>query len=86
VTLAEPEVVVEPRQAGLIAELGRELRDPRPNLPAVGISPVETLPADVRTTPVPTLPASDVPKYAVAWETVAGEWPPRHQSVLTNER
>lgn len=56
----EPEVIVEPGQAALLAELGRKLSGTRQAIPG---------------TAVPQMPEVEVPRYPEEWQTVAGEWP-----------
>jgi len=56
----EPEVVVEPDQAALLAELGRKLSGTRQAIPG---------------TAIPQMPEVEVPRYLEEWQTVAGEWP-----------
>jgi len=62
----EPEVVVEPAQAELLAELSRKMWGMRQAVPG---------------TTIPEMPEGDVPRYREQWETVAGEWPLVEQSV-----
>jgi hypothetical protein len=62
----EPEVVVEPAQAELLAELSRKMWGKRQAVPG---------------TTIPEMPEGDVPGYREEWETVAGEWPLVQQSV-----
>jgi hypothetical protein len=56
----EPEVIVEPAQAELLAELGRQLSGTRQAIPG---------------TAIPQMPEVEVPRYLDEWQTVAGEWP-----------
>jgi hypothetical protein len=56
----QPEVVVEPDQAALLAELGRKLSGTRQAIPG---------------TAIPQMPEVEVPRYLEEWQTVAGEWP-----------
>jgi hypothetical protein len=76
---AEVEVIVEPGQAGLLAEFGRTLRTVRQAAPG---TPVPRIEGASRETPVALAGASatDVPTYRGDWETVAGEWPLVHRS------
>lgn len=67
----EPEVVVEPAQAQLLAELSRRMWGTRQAVPG---------------TTIPEMPEGDVPRYREQWETVAGEWPLVQQSVPIGER
>jgi len=62
----EPEVVVEPAQAELLAELSRKMWGTRQAVPG---------------TTIPEMPEGDVPRYREQWEPVAGEWPLVQQSV-----
>jgi len=62
----EPEVVVEPAQAELLAELSRKMWGTRQAVPG---------------TTIPEMPEGDLPRYREQWETVAGEWPLVQQSV-----
>jgi hypothetical protein len=56
----EPEIVVEPDQAALLAELGRKLSGTRQAIPG---------------TAIPQMPEVEVPRYLEEWQTGAGEWP-----------
>ena len=56
----EPEVIVEPAQAELLAELGRKLSGTRQAIPG---------------TAIPQMPEVEVPRYLEEWQSVAGEWP-----------
>jgi len=56
----EPAVVVEPRQAELLAELGRR-----------GWERTEAGPG----ASLPNMPAAEAPAYGAEWEEVTGEWP-----------
>lgn len=69
--LTEPEVVVEPAQAELLAKLGRELWETRQAAPG---------------TTIQQLPHVELPRYRAEWETVAGEWPAVQQSVSNSGR
>jgi hypothetical protein len=62
----EPEVVVEPAQAELLAELSRKMWGTRQAVPG---------------TTIPEMPEGDVPRHREQWEPVAGEWPLVQQSV-----
>jgi hypothetical protein len=83
---AEAEVIVEPGQAELLVELGRQLRGVRQAAPGTSIPRIEVVPADAPATPIPAVQATDVPQYRGDWETVAGAWPFVHRSVLTSGR
>jgi hypothetical protein len=78
---AEPEVIVEPNQAELLAQLGRELPTVQAEAPATSAPRVEVLPADVPEAPIPQMEPTDVPTYRATWEAVEGEWPFVHRSV-----
>jgi hypothetical protein len=82
----ELEVIVEPGQAELLAQFGRELRTVQQE--ATGTTPprIETVPADAREASIPQMPATDAPAYRATWETVAGEWPFMHRSVPDSGR
>ena len=67
----EPEVIVEPAQAELLAEHSRELWGTRQAAPG---------------TTIRQLPEVEVPRYRAEWETVAGEWPAVQQSVSISGR
>jgi len=67
----EPEVIVEPAQAELLAQLGRKLWETRQAAPG---------------TTIPQMPDVEVPRYRQEWEAVAGEWPLVQQSVPIGER
>jgi len=75
------EVVVEPEQARLLADLGRKLRDVRAAAPATSVPRVEVVSADRPPTPILAVVATDVLRYRAGWETVAGEWPSVQRSV-----
>jgi len=68
---SEPEVVIEPAQAELLARLGRELWETRQAAPG---------------TTILQMPDVEVPRYRLEWEAVAGEWPLVQQSVPIGER
>ena len=70
-TPTQPEVVVEPAQAELLAQLGRDLWKTRQAAPG---------------TTIPQMPDVEVPRYRQEWEAVAGEWPLVQQSVPIGER
>jgi hypothetical protein len=61
----QPQVVVEPDQAALLAELGRTLSRTRQAIPG---------------TAIPQMPEVEVPRYLEEWQTVTGEWPLVQQS------
>jgi pyruvate/2-oxoglutarate dehydrogenase complex dihydrolipoamide acyltransferase (E2) component len=76
-TQRPPEVIVEPGQSRLLAELGRRLGEVRTVTPGAAISTAEPMRVAVSTT-VPTMGATSVPAFQGEWETVAGEWPYVH--------
>jgi len=78
---AEREVIVEPGQAELLAQLGRELRAVQQEAPRTTSLRIETVPADAPEATIPQMWATDAPAYRATWETVAGEWPFMHRSV-----
>jgi hypothetical protein len=80
-SLTEPEVIVEPGQAQLLRQLGRELRTVQQEAPRTAPLPIETVAADAPEAPVPRMPETDAPAYRVAWETVEGVWPFIHRAV-----
>jgi len=82
----EHEVIVEPGQAELLAQLGREVRTVQQE--ATGTTPprIETVRADAPEAPIPLMQATDAPAYRARWETVAGEWPFMHRSVPDSGR
>jgi hypothetical protein len=82
----EPEVIVEPGQAELLAQLGRELRTVQQEVPGATPPRIETVPADAPEAPIPQMRATDAPAYRATWETVAGEWPFIHRSVPDSGR
>jgi hypothetical protein len=67
----KPEVVVEPAQAELLAQLGRELWETRQAAPE---------------TAVPQMAEVEVPRYRQEWEAVGDQWPLVQQSVPIGER
>jgi hypothetical protein len=82
----ELEVIVEPGQAELLAQLGRELRTVQQEAPGTTPPRIETVPADVPEAPIPQMQATGAPAYRATWETVAGEWPFMHRSVPDSGR
>ena len=83
---AAPEVIVEPGQAELLVQLGRELRTVQQEAPRTTPLLIETVPADAPEAPIPRMPATDAPAYRAAWETVEGEWPFIHRAVPVSGR
>lgn len=77
----EPEVIVEPGQAELLVQLGRDLQVMRPAEPGTTPPRIETVPADAPEAPIPRMRTTDAPAYRATWETVAGEWPFVHLSI-----
>jgi len=82
----EHEVIVEPGQAMLLAQLGRELRFVQQEAAVTTPPRIETVPADAPETPIPQMQATDAPAYRATWKTVAGEWPFVHRSVPDSGR
>jgi hypothetical protein len=78
---AEHDVIVEPGQAELLAQLGRELRTVQQEAPRTTPVRIETVAADAPEAPIPQMPATNAPAYRGAWETVEGEWPFMHRAV-----
>jgi hypothetical protein len=75
------DVIVEPGQAELLAQLGRRLRDVREALPGTAVPGVETLPAGAPDLPIQDARVTDLPPYRNEWEAVAGAWPSMYRSV-----
>jgi len=78
---AAHEVIVEPGQAELLAQLGRELRMVQPEAPRTTALRIETVPSDAQDAPIPQMPTTDALAYRARWETVEGEWPFVHRAV-----
>ena len=78
---SERDVIVEPRQAELLAQLGRRLRDVREAMPGTAVPRAETLPEGAPDLPIQDTRVMDLPPYRNEWEAVAGEWPSVHRSV-----
>jgi hypothetical protein len=78
---SERDVIVEPGQAELLAQLGRRLRDVREAMPGTAVPRVETLPAGAPDLPIQDLRVTDLPPYRNEWEAVGGGWPSMHRSV-----
>ena len=78
---AERDVIVEPGQAELLAQLGRRLRDVREAMPGTAVPRVETLPAGAPDLPIQDTRVTDQPPHRNEWEEVAGEWPSVYRSV-----
>ncbi len=78
---AEHDVIVEPGQAELLAQLGRELRTLQQEAPRTTSLRIGTVPADAQEASIPRMPATDAPAYRATWETVEGEWPFVHRAV-----
>jgi hypothetical protein len=77
---AEPEVVVEPGQAELIAAFARSLRE----VGEAGPGPIpqaESLSRDGALATTLAGPGVDAPQYGMQWETRADEWTLVHLSV-----
>ena len=77
----ERDVIVEPGQAELLAQLGRRLRDVRDAIPGTAVPRVETLPAGAPDLPIPDMRVTDLPLHRNQWEEIAGEWPSVYRSV-----
>ena len=75
---AEPEVLVEPRQAELLLQLARSLRGTRQAPPALSMPRVEVVGADAPAVAIPEAQPTEVPAHRTEWGTVAGQWPPIH--------
>jgi hypothetical protein len=75
-------VIVEPRQAELLAEFARQLQGARQALPGVSLPQIEAVAADA---PPPQIQAAQtqntVPQYRNHWESVGNEWPFLHRSL-----
>ncbi len=74
-------MIVEPRQAELLVQLGRRLRDVREAMPGTAVPRAETLPESAPDLPIQDMRVMDLPPYRNEWEAVAGEWPSVHRSV-----
>jgi hypothetical protein len=73
---AEGAVIVEPRQAELLAQLARQLQGVRQAPPGVSVPRIETVAADEPPPPIRAPQARDtVPQYRAHWEKVGNEWP-----------
>ncbi len=72
----EGDVIVEPRQAELLAQLGRQMQGARQALPGVSLPRIEAVPANE---PAPAIRAAqardNVLPYRAHWEKVGDEWP-----------
>jgi len=81
-------VIVEPRQAELLARLHEDLQRPRPSSPVFSGAPVAVasnvpvaiVPADAAGTPPLAAGVAEVPAYRGNWERVEGAWPPVQRS------
>jgi hypothetical protein len=77
-------VVVEPRQAELLARFHEDLQRPRPSTAVFSGAPVTVasnvpvalVPADAAGTPTLAAGVAEVPGYQGSWERVSGVWPP----------
>jgi hypothetical protein len=73
---ARSEVIVEPRQAELLAALARELRGTRQGGPGVSMPRLEVVPADAGPRPIRTARSYDVVRSQRSdWVSVGSEWP-----------
>jgi hypothetical protein len=76
---ARNEVVVEPGQAELLAELARQWRNARQAGPGLSLPRIEVLPADAPPSAILQAQARDeVPEYRTRWKDVESEWPFAH--------
>jgi hypothetical protein len=78
---SERDVIVEPGQAELLAQLGRRLRDVREAMPGAAALRAETLPAGAVDLPIQDVRVTDPPPYRNEWEAVEGEWPSVRRAV-----
>jgi hypothetical protein len=69
------DVIVEPGQAELLAQLGRRLGDVRQAMPGTAIPRVETLAAGAAELEVQDVRVGGLLPHRSQWETVASEWP-----------
>ena len=75
-------VIVEPRQAELLAQFARQLRGARQALPGVSLPRIEAVAADVPPPQVQAVQERDaLLQYRAHWETVGNEWPFLHRSL-----
>jgi hypothetical protein len=81
-------VIVEPRQAELLARLHEDLQRPRPTTAVFSGAPVTVasnvpvaiVPDDAAGTPTLAAGVAAVPAYQGNWERVEGAWPPVQRS------
>jgi hypothetical protein len=79
---ARNEIIVEPRQAELLAQLARQLRGTRQGGPGVSLPRIEVVPADAPPSPIRKAQTHDeVLPYRTHWEDVESEWPFAHWSL-----
>ncbi len=79
VPLPRNEVIVEPGQAELLAELARQWRNVRQAGPGLSLPRIEVLPADAPPSAILQAQAKDeVPEYRTRWKDVESEWPFAH--------
>jgi hypothetical protein len=79
---ARNEVVVEPGQAELLAELARQLKGTRQGEPGVSLPRIEVVPADAPPSAIRKAQTHDeVPEYRARWESIESEWPFAHWSL-----
>ncbi len=75
----EAEVIVEPRQAELLAQLAGQLRRLQEAPPTVRLPQVEELLAYAASAPTPEMPDAEVPTLHTEWEVIQGTWPAVHR-------
>ncbi len=78
----EDAVIVEPRQAELLAQLARQLKGARQALPGVSLPRIEAVPAGGPPPRVRAVQEGDtLLQYHAHWEKVGNEWPFLHRSL-----
>jgi hypothetical protein len=78
----EDAVIVEPRQAELLAQLARQLKGVRQALPGVSLPRIEAVPAGGPPPQVRAAREGDtLLQYNAHWEKVGNEWPFLHRSL-----
>ena len=79
---AEGAVIVESRQAELLAQLARQLQGARQAPPGVSVPRIEAVAADAPPPPIQAAQTRDtVLQYRDHWERVGDEWPFVHRSL-----
>jgi len=82
VPLVEGAVIVEPRQAELLAQLARQLQGTRQAVPGVSFPRIEAVPADAPPPPIRAARERDtVLEHRDHWEKVGDKWPFVHRSL-----